>query len=81
MPDQGNGYGAEVGARVPTNHKSALEDLAWNRSTKHERYHVSQVVRDAVEEYIHNHSDELSEEALDDLDEDLVANAGAGGGF
>lgn len=81
MPEQGNGYGAEVGARVPTNHKSALEDLAWNRSTKHERYPVSQVVRDAVREYVNNHKGELSEEALDDMDEDLLANGGAGGGF
>lgn len=81
MAPSDEAWGAKLQARVPTNVKSAVEDLAYNRSTQHERYPKSRIVREAVERYLIEHRDELSEEALDDLDEDRIANGGAGGGF
>ena len=67
---------SQIGAKVPTNLKSALEKAAWAKSTPHERTTVSDLVRDSIELWLFVHQDELPEEALDDLDGDLKANAG-----
>ena len=78
-PNQGNGPGTHIAARVPTNRKSALEKWAHADSTPHETVTASDKLRNAIDEYLADHWDELPEEARDDLDDDLKPNGGDGG--
>lgn len=70
---------SHLGFEVLTNHKTAMEYLADERSEGYgNRVYVSELGREAVEEYLATHWDELPEEAKDLLDDDMKANAGAG---
>lgn len=82
MPGEDNGgETSNVSAIIPTTEKSALQKTAYHKSSPSRSVSVSMLVKQAVEEWLVNHQDELPKEALDDLDEDLLANGGAGGGF
>jgi len=77
VQDDSEGY-SHIGGQVPTNHKTALEDLAYHRSERRDRVSVSQLLRDAIELYLETEAEkeDLPGEILDLLDDDLVANAG-----
>lgn len=70
-----NGGRAHIGAQVPTNHAEALFQLAQHRSTRADRTTQSDLIREAISEYLPK-QDDLPEETRDLLDDDLLANAG-----
>ncbi len=74
-PHQGDETKSRVAADVSTNKKDALVKLAHSRSDAYEKVSMADLVRDALDEYL-SRQDDLPEEARDDLDADLVANAG-----
>lgn len=76
MPPSDDGTMSNLAFKVPTNHKTALVLAADSRSTAFERTTLSDIGREAIEEWFSNHVDELPEEALDALDKDNDANAG-----
>ena len=76
MPDQPGNTDSRIAARIPTNKKDALVKLAHSRSTPCERITYSDLVREAVDLLLSSEWDDLPEEARDDLDADLKANAG-----
>ena len=76
MPNQDSGSMSRLTSFVPPNIKNAVVLLAHERSTPYETVGQSEVGREAIEEYLSNHYDELPEEARDLLDDDLKANAG-----
>lgn len=79
MPDQTDSLGGSIGFRVPANVNTAYEQIANERDYEagaHDTVNKSDVLRDALIEYLDNHFDELPEETRDLLDDDLVANAG-----
>lgn len=69
---------AHVGAYVPTNHAEAIFQISKHRSTRSERVSQSDVLREAIRQYLQNEAEreDLPGEILDLLDEDLKANAG-----
>jgi hypothetical protein len=75
-PGQGDGTRPRVAAAVPPNQKFALDVLADDRSSPGNRTYVAELLREAVENYLQ--TVDLPEEARDALDDDLIANAGAG---
>lgn len=75
-PKDADGGSPRVAANVPTWLKRVLEIEAHDRSSSQERVYIADVVREALEEWARHHMDELAEEARDELDEDLLANAG-----
>lgn len=75
-PEPGDGERPRVAAAVPTNHKQVLDYAADQRSSPGNRAYTAEIVREAIEEWIHRHASELPEEARDLLDDDLLANAG-----
>lgn len=77
--DNNNGETSNVSAIIPTTEKSALQKTAYSKSSPRQTVSVSMLVKEAIEEWFQNHQDELPQEALDDLDDDLLANAGGGG--
>lgn len=77
--DDGGGEMSHTGAYIPTTHKSALQKTAYHKSSVSRSVSVSELVREAVAEWLENHWDELPEEARDDLDDNLISDGGAGG--
>lgn len=75
-PETGDGQRPRVAAAVPTNHKQALDYIASERSQPGNRTYTAEVVREAIQEWLHHHSDELPEEARDLLDDDVKSNNG-----
>lgn len=69
---------AHVGAYIPTNHAEAIFQISKSRSTRSDRVSQSDVLRDAIREYLQREAEneDLPGEVLDLLDEDLKANAG-----
>lgn len=78
VSNRGDGQSPRITASVPTNHKQALDYAATQRSTPGNRTYTADLVREAIEEWLARHSQDLPSEARDLLDEDLVANAGDG---
>jgi hypothetical protein len=76
MSPDNPGARSVVSADVDTNKKDALVKTAHQRSKPYDSVTQSDLLREAVDEWLSNHWDELPEEAKDDLDEDQVANAG-----
>lgn len=66
---------AHVGAYIPTNHAEALFQLSQSRSTRVDRTTQSDLIRDAIAEYLQR-QDDLPPETRDLLDDDLLANGG-----
>lgn len=53
MPqDQLNGASSNIGAKVLTNEKTALEDIAWDRDEKNDPVTVSDLIRNAIRLYL-----------------------------
>jgi hypothetical protein len=78
-PNQENGADtSNVGFMAPTNQKSALQKTAHARSSAFDTVTASDLLREALEEWFERQAEqgELPPEALDDLDDDLAANAG-----
>lgn len=69
MPDQEN-YGSQVGGRVPTNWKTALESIAHERRTAHQHIKKSDVLRNALELYlaVEKAAGSVPEDARDDVE-------------
>ena len=78
VSNQSDGTNPRITASVPTNHKQALDSVAMERSNPGNRAYTADVVREAIEEWLGNHYDELPAESKDLLDDDLKANAGSG---
>lgn len=81
MPDHNDDLGGQIGLRVPADVNAAYEQIANERNYEagaHSTVNKSDVLREALEEWLNNHFDELPEETRDLLDDDLIANAGAG---
>lgn len=57
-------------------HKTAMLMLADERGSFDSSVPLAEIQRQAIAEYLGNHSDELPEEGRDLLDDDLIANAG-----
>lgn len=79
MPDHNESLGGSIGFRVPADVNAAYEQIANERNYHagpHETVNKSDVLRDALKEYLLNHYDELPQETRDLLDDDLIANAG-----
>ena len=64
-----------IGAKIPTNLKDALYKLAKSRDSPYDEVHMTDLIEDAIREYLAR-QDDLPEEAKDDLDSDFLANAG-----
>lgn len=71
---------AHVGAYIPTNHAEAIFQISQYRSSRSDRVSQSDVLRDAIKEYLKREAEneDLPGEILDLLDEDLKANGGEG---
>ena len=64
-----------VSGRVPPDEKEALANLAYDRSTPIDRVTISELVGEAVSDYIDQHADEIpDDESSNDTEE---ARAGA----
>jgi len=75
-PDE---LGGRIGFRVPSNVNTAYEQIANLKDFEagaHATVNKSDILREALEEYLNNHYEELPEETRDLLDDDLIANAG-----
>lgn len=75
VSNQGDGERPRITASLPTNHKHALDYVATERSQPGNRVYTADVVRDAVEEWLYHHADELPDEARDLLDQDRIAES------
>ncbi len=78
-PSNSDELGGHIGFRVPSNVNTAYEQIANLRDFEagaHDTVNKSDVLREALIEYLDNHYDDLPEETRDLLDDDLVANAG-----
>lgn len=76
-PNQGSGM-PRITFSIPSNHQTALEYMTETRGAPGNRPAVSQLIREAVRQYLAEQED-LPEEAIDLLDDDLLANAGGEG--
>lgn len=74
VSNQGDGRKPRITATLPTNHKQALNFVAAERSQPGNRTYVAELVRESVEEYLANHWDELSEDAKELLDKEMLAS-------
>jgi len=77
-PGQGEDGTSHLGVRVPTNFKSAVEKTAYDLSTPHQKVTKSEIMREALSLWFQFNINSIPEEAKDDLDDDLVSNAGSG---
>ena len=68
--------GGRFSLRVGSDRISALEQLAFDRSTAHDKVTRAELIREAIDEYLRDNWEDLPEEAKDFLDEDMIANAG-----
>lgn len=68
--------GGRFTLRLGSNRLTALEQLAYARSSPHNMVNRTELMREAVDLYLEENYDELPEESKDLLDDDLVANAG-----
>jgi hypothetical protein len=64
-----------IGAKIPTNLKDALYKLAKHRDSPYDEVNMTDLIEASVREYLAR-QDDLPEEVRDDLDADLLANAG-----
>lgn len=69
---------SKLTVRLPTNKKSALEKTAFERSTAHEKVSASEIAREAIDQWFQeqDQQNQLPEEVRDELDENLLADAG-----
>lgn len=73
-----NQESSKITIRVPTGRKDALLKLAHEQSSYDESVSLSDLGREAIDDLLVKYASELPQEAKDDLDDDLLANAGSG---
>jgi hypothetical protein len=68
-------FGAQLATRVPTNRISALEAIAFEKSTRHEQLNRADLVRDAVDCYLLEHWDEIPDDEKEGISKESLRNS------